>query len=177
MKLDDIPKKQPFQMPNEAHFDSISSKIYAQLEKEHYQNLSESNNETKSVSIDAQKAQQKTIFSNSNFWVKPQIMGIAATLLLLFVALAGIYIYWSKSNTASQMSLALENNQNAKLDFSEIPTEHITTFLLNEDISENEVVSFIPQNSSLEINSIFEESDLNSIDAESLDLMLEEEYL
>ncbi|WP_375560574.1 hypothetical protein ACE193_23235 [Bernardetia sp. OM2101] len=169
MKLEDIHKKQPFEMPDEAHFDSISSKIYAQLEKEEQnKNL---NKEAKSVSIDSQKAK------NTNFWVRPQIMGIAATLLLLFIAITGIYTYSSKSNIDSQTTLVMENNQNSKLDFSKIPTEQINDFLLNEDISENELVSFIPQNSNLESNSLFEESDLNSIDAESLDLMLEEEYL
>ncbi|AFM05880.1 hypothetical protein Fleli_3561 [Bernardetia litoralis DSM 6794] len=165
MKLEDITKKQPFEMPNEAHFDSISSKIYAQIEKEE-QNL---NTETKSVSINSEKTK------NTNFWIKPQFMGIAATLLLLFVALVGISNY--NSGTDSIETVALENKQAQKIDFSKIPTEQINEFLLNEDISESELVSFIPQNSTLENNSIFKESDLNSIDAESLDLMLEEEYL
>jgi hypothetical protein len=169
MKLEDIPKKQPFKMPDEAHFDSISSKIYAQLEKEEQsQSL---NKKTKSVSIDLNKTK------NNSFWVKPQFIGIAATLLLLFVAIAGIYTYSSKSDSNSQTDLAMENNTTQKIDFSQIPTEQINEFLLNEDISETELISFIPQNSSLETNSIFEDSDLNSIDAESLDLMLEEEYL
>ncbi len=173
MKLEDIPKKQPFQMPNEAHFDSISSKIYAQLEKEdENQNLIEINKETKSVSLDSQKTKSTTL------WIKPQIMGIAATLLLLFVAIAGIYTYTNKSNMdKAQTNLVQENTQNSEVDFSKISTEQINDFLLNEDISETELVSFIPQNSSLEINNVFKDSDLNSIDAESLDLMLEEEYL
>ncbi|WP_338792145.1 hypothetical protein [Bernardetia sp. MNP-M8] len=173
MKLEDIPKKQPFQMPNEAHFDSISSKIYAQLEKEdENQNLIEINKENKSASLDSQKTK------SSSLWIKPQIMGIAATLLLLFVALAGIYTYSNKSNMdKAQTNLALENTQNSEVDFSKISTEQINDFLLDEDISETELVSFIPQNSSLEINNVFKDSDLNSIDAESLDLMLEEEYL
>ncbi|WP_338812923.1 hypothetical protein V9L05_16385 [Bernardetia sp. Wsw4-3y2] len=173
MKLEDIPKKQPFQMPNEAHFDNISSKIYAQLEKQdENQNLIEINKETKSVSLDSQKTK------SSSLWIKPQIMGIAATLLLLFVAIAGIYTYSNKSNVENpQTNLALENTQNSEVDFSKISTEQINDFLLDEDISETELVSFIPQNSSLEINNVFKDSDLNSIDAESLDLMLEEEYL
>jgi hypothetical protein len=166
MKLEDIPKKQPFKMPNEAHFDTISSKIYAQLEKEEKQN---SDNEVKSISIDSAKTKRIA------FWVKPQFMGIAATFFLLLIALVGIYKY--NSNTNSVETLAMGNNQTKQLDFSQIPTEQINSFLLDEDISENELVSFIPQNSSLETNSIFEQSDLNSIDAESLDLMLEEEYL
>ncbi len=166
MKLEDIPKKQPFKMPDEAHFDTISSKIYAQLEKEEKQN---SDNKVKSISIDSAKMKRVA------FWVKPQFMGIAATLLLLLIALVGIYKY--NSNTNSIETLAMGNNQTKQLDFSQIPTEQINSFLLDEDISENELVSFIPQNSNLEINSVFEESDLNSIDAESLDLMLEEEYL
>lgn len=169
MKLEDIQKKQPFEMPNEEHFDNLASKIYAQIEKEE-QNQN-SDKKTKSVSIDSQKTEKTT---TSKFWVKPQFMGIAATLLLLFVALVGIYIY--SSDTDSQTTLALEN-KTQQLDFSQITTEQISDFLLDEDISENELISFIPQNSSLETTSIFEESDLNSIDVESLDLMLEEEYL
>ncbi len=162
MKLEDIPKKQPFQMPEESHFDSISSKIYAQLEKE----------ETKSVSIHSQKIEKTT---SSKFWTKPQFMGIAATFILLFVALIGFYKY--NSDTNSTQLVAIETNQTEKIDFSKISTEQITTFLLDEEISETELVSFIPKNSSLESTSIFENSDLNSIDAESLDLMLEDEYL
>lgn len=163
MKLEDIPKKQPFKMPNEAHFDTISSKIYAQLEKEEKQN---SDKKINSASIDSVETKRVA------FWVKPQFMGIAATLLVLLIALVGIYKY--NSDTNSTETLAISTKQ---LDFSKIPTEQINNFLLNEDISENELVSFIPQNSSLETNSIFGQSDLNSIDAESLDLMLEEEYL
>ena len=164
MKLEDIPKKQPFQLPNQAHFDSISSKIYAQLEKEEKENLSESNQEAKSVSIHLQQAKKTKKTNSSRFWVRPQFIGIAATFLLLIIALVGIYNY--KKDTQSQ-----------QIDFSHIPTQQINEFLLDEDISEHELVSFIPQNFSLEKNIIFEESDLNSIDDESLDLMLEEEYL
>jgi hypothetical protein len=181
MKLEDVPKKQPFQLPDEAHFDSISSKVYAQIEKEEQsQNLSELDKEKKSIFIDSQKTKKTKKTKNSNFsafWVKPQFMGIAATLLLLLVAIVGIYTYSSKSDINPQTTLTMENNKNQQLDFSQIPTQQINDFLLDEDISENELVSFMPQNSSLETNSIFEESDLNSIDAESLDLMLEEEYL
>jgi len=162
MKLEDIPKKQPFQMPDEAHFDSISTKIYAQLEKE----------ETRSISLHSQKTEKTT---SSTFWVKPQFMGIAATFLLLFIVSIGIYTY--KTDTNSTQLVAIETNQAEKIDFSKISTEQINTFLLDEEISETELVSFIPKNSSLETTSIFENSDLNSIDAESLDLMLEEEYL
>jgi len=166
MKLEDIKKKQPFKMPDEAHFDTISSKIYTQLEKEENQKFDK---KTNSVSIDSAKTKRVA------FWVKPQFMGIAATLFLLLVTLVGIYKY--NSDTNSSTTLATSTNQTQQLDFSKIPTEQINNFLLDEDISENELVSFIPQNSSLESNSIFEQSDLNSIDAESLDLMLEEEYL
>ncbi|PIY09118.1 MAG: hypothetical protein COZ18_08715 [Flexibacter sp. CG_4_10_14_3_um_filter_32_15] len=166
MKLEDIQKKQPFKMPDEAHFDTISSKIYTQLEKEENQKFDK---KTNSVSIDSAKTKRVA------FWVKPQFMGIAATLFLLLVTLVGIYKY--NSDTNSSTTLATSTNQTQQLDFSKIPTEQINNFLLDEDISENELVSFIPQNSSLESNSIFEQSDLNSIDAESLDLMLEEEYL
>ena len=166
MKLEDIQKKQPFKMPDEAHFDTISSKIYTQLEKEENQKFDK---KTNSVSIDSAKTKRVA------FWVKPQFMGIAATLFLLLVTLVVIYKY--NSDTNSSTTLATSTNQTQQLDFSKIPTEQINNFLLDEDISENELVSFIPQNSSLESNSIFEQSDLNSIDAESLDLMLEEEYL
>ncbi len=170
MKLEDIPKKQPFKMPNEAHFDTISSRIYAQLEKEEKnQNL---NKETKSISIDSQKTKKA---NTSTFWVKPQFMGIAATLILLLVALVGIYKY--NSDTNSSTTLAMGNNKTQQLDFSKISTDQINNFLLDEDISENELVSILPKNSTLNMNSVLEESDLNSIDAESLDLMLEEEYL
>lgn len=167
MKLEDIPKKQPFKMPDEAHFDAISSKIYAQLEKEEEnQSL---NKEAKPISIDSAKTKRIA------FWVKPQFVGIAATFILLLIALVGIYKY--NSDTNSTTNLAMGNNKTQQIDFSKITTEQINNFLLDEDISENELVSFIPQNSSLETTSIFEQSDLNSIDAESLDLMLEEEYL
>ncbi|WP_338763712.1 hypothetical protein WAF17_20275 [Bernardetia sp. ABR2-2B] len=165
MKLEDIPKKQPFQIPDEAHFDTISSKIYAQLEEEEKENQ-----DSKSISIHSKKEK------NNKFWVKPQVMGIAATLLLLFIAIAGIYTFSSKSDINSQTNVALDN-KTQEVDFSKIPTEQINDFLLNEDISENELMSFIPQGSTLETNNVFEESDLNSIDTESLDLMLEEEYL
>lgn len=167
MKLEDIPKKQPFKMPDEAHFDAISSKIYAQLEKEEKnQNLDK---EAKSISIDSAKTKRVA------FWVKPQFMGIAATLILLLVALVGIYNY--NSDTNSTTTLAMGNNKPQQIDFSKITTEQINNFLLDEDISENELVSILPKNSTLNMNSVLEESDLNSIDAESLDLMLEEEYL
>lgn len=160
MRLEDIPKKQPFQMPDEAHFDSISSKIYAQLEKE----------ETKSISIDSLNTEKTT---SSKFWIKPQFMGIAATFILLLVALIGVYKY----NSATNSTQLVATNEVKKIDFSKISTEEINTFLLDEEISETELVSFIPKNSSLETTSIFENSDLNSIDAESMDLMLEDEYL
>ncbi len=162
MKLEDIPKKQPFEMPNEAHFDSISNKIYAQLEKE----------EVKSISINfGNNEENKT----SKFWLKPQFIGIAATLILLLIALTGVYNYNSSANSVEK--LVIITNKTEQLDFSKIPTEQINTFLLDDNISENELLSFMPQNSSLEANGIFEEVDLNSIDAESLDLLLEEEYL
>ena len=158
MKLEDIPKEQPFEMPDESHFDKISSKIYAQLE------LEELKSETKAKRI--------------QFWAKPHFIGIAATLILLLVALVGIYKL--KSNTNSSEEITISATKIEQLDFSKIPTEQINTFLLEEDISETELLSFIPPNSNLEIlerNFIFEKTDLNSIDEESLDLMLEEEYL
>ncbi len=167
MKLEDIPKKQPFQMPTEAHFDSISDKIYAQIEKEEqHQNP---NKTSTSVSIDSIKKETK---SSPAFWKKPQFIGIAASILLLFVVLLGInkYDYTYLENITN-----LSTTQ--KIDFSEVSTQQIQDFLLDEDISESEVVSFMPENSDLEKTNIFEESDLNSIDSESLDLMLEEEYL
>ncbi len=162
MKLEDIPKKQPFKMPDESHFDSISSKIYAQIEEE------------KSISISSHKAEETKTYM---FWQRPNFMEIAATLLLLLVALAGIYTYSSKSDTNLKTDLAINKRETKNIDFSTIPTEQINDFLLNEDISESELISFMPQNFSLEITPIFEESNLNSIDAESLDLLLEEEYL
>lgn len=167
MKLEDISKKQPFKMPDEAHFDTISSRIYAQLEEEE----KNQNVDKKSIFIDSPKTKR------ISFWVKPQIMGIAATFLLLLVALVGIYKYNSDTNSVSTEVLTVENNNTQKIDFSKISTEQINTFLLDEDISETELVNILPKNSTLNINSVLEESDLNSIDAESLDLMLEEEYL
>lgn len=166
MKLDDIPKKQPFKMPDETHFDNLSNKIYVQIEElEKNGEKQEEQKEAKSISIQSEK--QKT-----SFWVKPQVMGIAATLLLLLVATFGIYKYQTSNDKDGTVAISEQ-----KLDFSAIPTEQINDFLLSEDISETELVSVIPQNFTLEINTVLEESDLNSIDNESLDLMLEEEYL
>ncbi|WP_291725371.1 hypothetical protein [Bernardetia sp.] len=166
MKLDDIPKKHPFKIPDEAHFEALSSKIYAQIEElEKNSEKQEEQKEATSISIQSEN-------KATSFWVKPQIMGIAATLLLLLVATFGVYKY--ETNNEEEKTLAVSEKQ---LDFSAIPTEQISNFLLNEDISETELISFIPQNSTLEINDVLEESDLNSIDNESLDLMLEEEYL
>ena len=164
MKLEDIPKKQPFKMPDEEHFDMLSSKIYAQIEELE----KEENSQAKAATSIFLSRENK----NTSFWIKPQIMGMAATFLLVLVATFGIYKYQTNNELNGTVAISEQ-----KIDFSTIPTEQINDFLLSEDISESELISVIPKNFTFEMNTVLEESDLNSIDAESLDLMLEEEYL